>query len=69
MFNRMRKCLDNFEKFSCGYYTAEAKEYLSCFYLDLAKAMLLECPDADKVAKVILVEYGLFDDIKFRLEK
>lgn len=69
MFKRMRKCLDDFEKFAYGDFTREADEYVRCFYLDLAKAMLLECPDVEKVARVILVEYGLFDDVKLRFEK
>ena len=70
MFNKMRKCLDDFETAAKSLeFSREYDEHMRCFYLDFAKAMLLECPDAEKVARVILVEYGLFDDIKLRFEK
>lgn len=70
IFNKMRKCLDGFEAaVNSKEFTREYDECMRCFYLDLAKAMLLECPDVEKVARVILVEYGLFDDVKLRFEK
>lgn len=70
IFNKMRKCLDGFEAaVTSKEFTREDDECMRYFYLDLAKAMLLECPDVEKVARVILTEYGLFDDVKLRFEK
>lgn len=71
MFNRMRKCLDDFEnavKRGCSF-TREEVDSMKYFYINFANAMLHECPDVEKVGRVIVVEHGLFDDIKFKLEK
>ena len=70
MFERMRKCLDNFEEIvKKNNLTRDEENALLYFYIDFAKAMLVECPDVDKVAKVISVEHGMFDDIKIKFKK
>ena len=70
MFEKMRKCLDEFEELAKKpTMTREEENELVYFYLNFAKAMLSECPDADKVGRVIVVEHGLFDDIKFKFGK
>ena len=69
MFDKMRKCLDDFEntlKKDEAKLTKEEEDSLIYFHLDFAKAMLSECPDVDKVGRIIVVEHGLFDDIKFK---
>lgn len=70
MFEKMRKCLDDFEEtVKKNELTRDEDESLIYFYLNFAKAMLSECPDANKVARVIMVEHGLFDDIKIKFGK
>ena len=72
MFDKMRKCLDDFENIVKNrgvVLTRAAEDNLKYFYLNFANAMLHECPDVEKVGRVIVVEHGLFDDIKFKLEK
>ena len=70
MFEKMRKCLDDFEEtVKENELTRDEEESLIYFYLNFAKAMLSECPDASKVARVIMVEHGLFDDIKIKFGK
>lgn len=70
MFEKMRKCLDEFEELvKKDTFTREEGNKLDYFYLNFAKAMLSECPDADKIGRVIVVEKGLFDDIKFKFGK
>ena len=72
MFKKMRKCLDDFESnFNKSELTMTKEEESDMwyFYLNFAKAMLLECPDVEKVARIILVEKGLFDDIKIKFGK
>lgn len=60
MFNRVRKCLDDFEtKFNKGELTKEEQKDMWFFYIDFAKAALIEIPEADKVAKIILIEHNL----------
>ena len=44
-------------------------EGLLDFYLDFARAMLIEFPEVEKVARIILVEKGLFDDVKIKFSK
>jgi len=70
MFNRMRKCLDDFEtNVKKIVLTEEEADYIDYFYLNFAKAMLQECPEVSKVARVIVVEHGLFDDVKIKFGK
>lgn len=70
MFDKMRKCLDNFEEtVKKNELTKEDENNIHYFYLDFAKAMLSECIDVDKVARAILVEYGLFEDINVKFGK
>lgn len=70
MFEKMRKCLDDFEEIAKkNELTRDEDESLIYFYINFAKAMLSECPDAHKVARVIMVEHGLFDDIKIKFGK
>lgn len=72
MFEKMRKCLDDFEanfNKNDNEMTREDKDNMWYFYLDFAKAMLLEFPEREKVAKIILVEHGLFDDIRVKFGK
>lgn len=70
MFNRMRECLDNFEKNSKKIVlTEEEADYIDYFYLNFANAMLHECPEVSKVARVIVVEHGLFDDVNIKFGK
>jgi hypothetical protein len=70
MFDKMRKCLNDFEaSFNKSELTKEEEADMCLFYLNFAKAMLLECPEVEKVAKNILVEKGLFNDMKIRFCK
>lgn len=76
MFDKMRKCLDDFEKTIKKGFVAltredarEDEDSIKYFYLNFANAMLHECPDVDKVGRVIVVEHGLFDDIEFKFKK
>lgn len=70
MFEKMRKCLDNFEQVvEKNELTKDESEDIIYFYLNFAKAMLSECPDVDKVGRVIVIEHGLFDDVKIRFGK
>lgn len=69
MFDKMRKCLDDYEattKKNDNEWTKEDEYNVIYFYLNFAKAMLFECPDVDKVGRVIVVDKGLFEDIKFK---
>lgn len=61
MFERIRKCLDDFENAVSKFEKAEKlteEEWiiLDYFYLNMAKAMSLECPSVKKIAKIILLE-------------
>ena len=64
MFTKMRQCLNDFTITYCkligpiNEFTEEDQQKLNYFYLDFAKAMIQECPDADKIAKVIMIEMG-----------
>lgn len=72
MFDKMRKCLDDFEaafKKNENELTREERENIWYFHLHLAEAMLKECPEVDKVGRFIVVEKGLFDDMKIRFGK
>ena len=72
MFDKMRKCLDDFEnviKDDIAEFTTQGKDIIDYFYLNFANAMLHECPYVDKVGRVIVVEHGLFDDIEFKFKK
>ena len=72
MFEKMRKCLNDFEetlKKDETKLTKEEEDSLIYFYLDFAKAMLSECPEVDKVGRIIVVDKGLFDDMKIRFGK
>ncbi len=70
MFDKMRKCLDDFEEtIKKNELTRDEDESLIYFYLNFAKAMLYECPDVDKIGRIIVVEHGLFDDIKIKFGK
>ena len=70
MFDKMRKCLDDFEAtVKKNELIKEEESNIRYFYLDFAKAMLSECIDVDKVARAILVEYGLFEDINVKFGK
>ena len=69
MFEKMRKCLDDFEaalRKNEKELTREDDDNLRYFHLRLAEAMLKECPEVDKVGRFIVVEKGLFDDMKIR---
>lgn len=69
MFDKMRKCMNDFETAlnkSDNEQTREDKENIWYFYLHFAEAMLEDCPEVDKVGRVIVVDRGLFDDIKIR---
>lgn len=63
MFEKMRKCLDNFEEAvnKKGDLTKEEKDVIFYFYLDFAKAMLSECPEVTKVGRAIMIEHNLVD--------
>ena len=72
MFDKMRKCLDDFEaalKKNESELTREDEENLCYFHLRFAEAMLKECPEVDKVGRFIVVEKGLLDDVKIRFGK
>lgn len=72
MFEKMRKCLDTFEENfqkNDKEMTKEDRENMWYFYLDFAKAMLIDFPEVEKVARIILVEKGLFDDVKIKFSK
>ena len=70
MFDKMRKCLDDFEEtIKKGVLTEEEEDYIAYFYLHFAKAMLSECPNVSKVGRVITIEHGLFDDVKIKFGK
>lgn len=72
MFDKMRKCLDDFENIVKNrdvVLTRTEEDIMKYFYLNFANAMLHECPDVEKVGRVIVVEHGLFDDIKFKFQK
>lgn len=72
MFEKMRKCLDTFEENfqkNDKEMTKENRENMWYFYLDFAKAMLIDFPEVEKVARIILVEKGLFDDVKIKFSK
>lgn len=70
MFEKMRKFLDDFENVvKRDVITKDEEEDIVFFYLNFAKAMLSECPDVHKIARVIMVEHGLFDDIKVKFGK
>lgn len=72
MFDKMRKCLDDFEasfKKNDNEMTKEERENMWYFYLDFARAMLIDFPEVEKVARIILVEKGLFDDVKIKFSK
>lgn len=72
MFEKMRKCLDTFEENfqkNDKEMTKEDKENMWYFYFDFAKAMLIDFPEVEKVARIILVEKGLFDDVKIKFSK
>mgnify|MGYP003398799904 CR=1 FL=1 len=66
MFEQMRKCLDDFEEtVKKGVVTKEDEDKVLYFHLRFAETMLKECPDVDKIGRFIVVEKGLFDDVKF----
>ena len=72
MFEKMRKCMDDFEaaiRKNENELTKEEEDNLIYFHLNFAKAMLSECPEVDKVGRFIVVEKGLFDDVKIRFGK
>ena len=69
MFEKMRKCLDDFEntlKKNENELTKEEEDNIIYFYLNFAKAMLSECPDVDMIGRIIVAKHGLLDDIKFK---
>lgn len=70
MFEKMRKCLDEFEEaIKNNVTTEEDVDKVEYFELNFAKAMLSECPNVDKVGRIIVVEKGLLDDVKIKFGK
>lgn len=70
MFNRIRKCLDEFE----NHFLNECNEtdkiktqnVFDYFDLHLAEALMSDLSNSDRVAKIILASKGLSSEIKIK---
>ena len=70
MFENVRKCLDDLENsVKKIHWTKEDEDMEKYFNLHLAEALMKDYKDSEKVARVILAEKGLFEEIGFRFER
>lgn len=65
MFKNVRKCLDDLENTAKKTnWTKEDEDTERYFSLHLAEALMKDYGDSEKVARVILAEKGLFENIR-----
>ena len=70
MFNKIRKCLDEFE--NCVLFESKetdeikTKNIFDYFDLHLAEALMSDLDNSDRVAKIILASKGLSSEIKIK---
>lgn len=70
MFNKIRKCLDEFENHilfeSKETDEIKTKNIFDYFDLHLAEALMSDLGNSDRVAKIILASKGLSSEIKIK---
>ena len=70
MFENVRKCLDEFENTVKRFnYTEEEDNILMYFNIHLAEALMKDCRESEKVARIILAEKGLFEKAQFEFKR
>lgn len=73
MFKEIRKVLDDFEETAkrcsdTGFYSKEDENVLNYFDMNMSKALMQECYNAEKIAKIILAAKGLSNEVKIKVE-
>lgn len=73
MFEETRKVLDNFEKSlsvvnNPTKFHKEDEDVILYFEIDLAKALIKEAMNSDKIAKIILAHKGMIGDLKAEIK-
>ena len=71
MFENIRNNLDEFERICTKArkesLTGEEKEFLDYFEMTFAESMMKEIWNPDKIAKIILANKDMLDDIKIKI--
>ena len=72
MFENIRNNLDELERICTKArgerLTCEENEFLNYFEMTFAKSMMKEIWNPDKIAKIILVNKDMLDDIKIKVQ-
>lgn len=75
MFEKIRKCLDEYEDISCNRdifnLSKEEIDAVQYFELHFAKALMQEdqrCLNSEKIAKIILATKGLSNEISIKVD-
>lgn len=72
MFEKIRKCLDDFENMAYkneGELTREDKDTYEYFNLRFAEAIMSECWRSENIAMIILSEKCLLNEVKVKFER